>query len=77
MPRFFFHVVDGIERLEDPEGLELADEAAAKKMAVQIALEIMAELLRNGETVNGQIFEIADDTGKVILLLPFKAAIPN
>jgi hypothetical protein len=77
MPRYFFHVVDGEERLEDAEGVPLPDERAARKMAVHIAREIMAESLRNGEPIDGQVFEVADENGEVVIRMPFKSAIPN
>jgi hypothetical protein len=33
MPRYFFHVIDGGERLDDAEGVELADLDAARAEA--------------------------------------------
>nr|WP_321182289.1 hypothetical protein [Methylobacterium sp. Leaf122] len=35
MPRFFFHIRDGATLIEDPDGSELPDLAAAREEAAQ------------------------------------------
>jgi hypothetical protein len=39
MPRFYFNFVDGQENMEEPEGMELPDEAAAGRQASYTVLE--------------------------------------
>src|SRR4051794_41808668 len=43
MPRYFFHIADGIANIDD-EGIELADADAARAMAVTHAGEAIRDL---------------------------------
>lgn len=72
MPRYYFHIrcEDGLIR--DPDGTELADLDAARSEAEQSARDLLANLLKNGKELDGQVFEISDDTGNVLETLPFR-----
>jgi hypothetical protein len=48
MPRFYFHISNGQGFIEDEEGIELTDEAAARSNAVAAARDVMAGDLREG-----------------------------
>ncbi len=73
MPRYFFQITEG-EFLPDPDGVELADLSAARRMAVDIA----AERLRG----SGEEFwharhwgvEIHDESGAVLSALSVTTA---
>jgi hypothetical protein len=39
------------------------------------AREILAVKVRNGELIDGQVFEITDDTGAIVDTLPFKSVL--
>lgn len=75
MPRFFFHIRDGATLIEDPDGSDLPDLAAAHEEAVQGARSILAEKLKAGEVIDGQRFEITSEDGVVLAILPFKNVI--
>ncbi|SOR26800.1 conserved protein of unknown function [Methylorubrum extorquens] len=72
MPLFFFHIRDGATLIEDPDGSELPDLAAAREEAVQGARFLLAEKLKAGEVLDGQRFEITSAEGVVLALLLFK-----
>ena len=44
MPRYFFDTLEGGDRDRDPEGLDLADEHAARRMAWTCLSEVLADL---------------------------------
>jgi hypothetical protein len=75
MPRYFFHIIDGGDRLDDPEGVDLADLDTARAEAILTAREIMAEGIKRGDYPDGQIFEITNGDGQILLTIPFKQAI--
>jgi hypothetical protein len=74
MPRFYFHFVDGQERIEDPEGIELPDEAAARTQAMQAVLDAQKTRFALPRNWVGWSVEVVDDRGNRILLLPISTA---
>lgn len=78
MPRYYFHVsAPGREQFRDPEGQEFDDLTAAYDEAIASARSLMTGLRLIGKTADGHSFEIADVEGKVVLLVPFKSALPD
>ena len=73
MPRYFFHVRDGEAVQADPEGADLPDIEAARKAAVDRAYAIWSARPPDPEH-NGQVFEIVDDTGEMVLEVAFSEA---
>lgn len=71
MPRFYLHVCNGNGFVEDEEGQELADAAAARQQAIVSAREIMAHDLRGGELNLASFIEVEDEEGKLLFTLPF------
>lgn len=63
MPRFFFHIHDAGKRLEDHDGAELPDLAAAQQEARSMARCLLGDLKDIGDSVDGQIIEICDEKG--------------
>jgi hypothetical protein len=74
MPRFHFHFWEHGVLLEDPEGQELSDLDRARNQAILAAREIMSEKLAAGRSPDHSRFEIADEAGKVVLIVPFTDA---
>ncbi len=58
LPRYFFHVCNGNGFIEDEEGVELPNEAAARKQAVQGARDIMTSDIRDGELDLSSFIEV-------------------
>jgi hypothetical protein len=75
MPRFYFHIIDGQKRIEDPDGSELADLETARSEALKSARDLLADKVRYGHIVDGQQFEIRDANGTVLATIPFRDAI--
>jgi hypothetical protein len=75
MPKFYFHIVDGTELIEDPDGSELADLETARAEALQSARHLLADKVRAGQVVDGQRFEIRDADGHLLATVPFRDAI--
>jgi hypothetical protein len=65
MPKYFFHVRNGDELIEDPEGMELPNVVAARAEATQAARDVVAERVRFGSNPKGDAFEIWDENGLI------------
>ena len=74
MPRFYFHICNGDGFTEDEEGLELADEAAARSAALKSARDIMAAEMRAGELNPSSFIEVEDCDHALLFTLPFAEA---
>ena len=75
MPRFYFHIRDGNFREIDPDGVEFASLEHAVLDARKAAREILAEKLIADEPIDGQRFEIADESGEVVETVTFKSVL--
>jgi hypothetical protein len=75
VPRFYFHVRDGDKLDIDTEGTELPDLAAVREEAVHAAKEALIEAIRTDSVFNNQVFEVADDQGRLVFTLPFREAV--
>jgi hypothetical protein len=75
MPRFYFHIHDGIGFAEDLEGRETAGLAAAKEHALKGARSLMSADVEDGELdLRGRI-EVNDEAGACVLVLHFRDAL--
>ncbi len=66
MPRFFLHLRDRDERIEDATGAEFPSLLAARAEAIKAAREMMAENLRLGLPLDHKQIEICDAQGQLI-----------
>lgn len=71
MPLFYFHLCDRDYFIEDSEGHELPDMAAARRVAVESARSIMAQDLRGGELNLASSIKVEDHTHSPLLTLIF------
>ena len=77
MPRYFLHVKDRSSLLEDPDGQEFADVAAAKEEAAASARDLMAECLRAGSPLGlHREVIIEDERGASVASVAFAEALP-
>jgi hypothetical protein len=74
VPRFFFHVFDDAEMLDD-EGLELADAEAARGAALAGARSMICDQIKNGRLILHHRVEVEDAAGAPVLRLAFGDAI--
>jgi hypothetical protein len=75
MDRYFFNLRDGDALYIDPDGEELIGIDAAIAEAYVSARHLLAERLRAGAIVDGQVFEISDEAGEVFARVPLKDAL--
>ncbi|WHQ70515.1 DUF6894 family protein [Methylorubrum extorquens] len=75
MARHFLHIRDGDHLTEGPDGSELPDLEAALQEALEGACAILSAKVLKAEVLDGQSFEIADESGVVLAILPLKAAL--
>ena len=76
MPRFFFDYRDGHGHLErDDEGLEFQSLEAAYLDATRAAIEMQVDACCEGQCATEDSLEIRDDSGNVLVILPFDEAL--
>jgi hypothetical protein len=75
MPKYFFHIRTVDALIRDPDGSDLPDLEAARIEAGHSARDLLAELLRGGEVLDGQVFEISDEAGNVLERIPFNSVV--
>lgn len=73
MPRFYFHIRHAESNELDTVGAEFDSLDLARRDACLAAREIIAEKLTTGEVLDGQRFEIADETGVRVDTAPFRS----
>jgi hypothetical protein len=75
MTRYFFHIRDGGVLIEDPDGTECEDVAAARIEALSSARDLLAERLRGHEVLDGQTIEIWSEDGTLVDVVLMRDAI--
>ena len=74
MRRFHFHIHNDIE-VQDEEGKEFADEAAAREYALEAARDLVCVSIREYGAVNlDHSIEVADPGGAVLFSVTFRDA---
>ncbi|MBW6530410.1 hypothetical protein KZ820_06655 [Sphingomonas sp. RRHST34] len=68
MPRFFFHVTDGVD-IRDEEGTELPNLKAARRVAVQYAGALLREVDSDELDRHDWVMTVTDDTGLTMFTL--------
>jgi hypothetical protein len=74
MTRYYFHILSGSDRIEDLEGEEFPDPQDAIAEARLSAREMMADDIRKGSVRETRSFEIVDERGEAIAVVPFRDA---
>ena len=76
MKRFYLHqkIANGI--IEDPDGTEAVDLAAAKRGAILAARQLLAHAVLAGVAPLGTAFHITDHTGQLLSTVSFGEALP-
>jgi Domain of unknown function (DUF6894) len=71
MARYFFHVRDGSDLVRDAEGIELSGVSGITTEILLAAREVLAEDEWIDELTADRFFEIVDEAGKLVLVVPF------
>lgn len=72
MPKFFFHIRQDGELIEDPDGTVLASLEAAVASASQDARAIVAERIAAGNIVKANSIEVTDPGGVTLAVVTFQ-----
>lgn len=75
MPRYYFNIRKGNHLERDPEGEELRSYEMAVEEAEKAARELLAAKVANGEVVDGDRFEITNEKGEVLGVIPFRSVL--
>jgi len=77
MPRFFLHIDDGTQRIEDEEGSDLPDLAAAREEALGAARQLWAAAILAGQDIAARRFVITNGDGNVMDTVDMDEALPE
>lgn len=75
MTRLFLHQSLPQQFIEDTEGLEFSSLEDARKEAIESAREMICDMARGGHIELDCKFQIANEGGKVLLVVPFSDAL--
>jgi len=70
MPRYYFHVTNGRETLENPKGMDLPGNAAAREEAVVLAKELRHGQVMPGRSSQGWFVSVIDQHGHQVDSVP-------
>ena len=76
MARYFFHIKDGADLIQDPEGSELATAEDARSQALKSARELWADAIKSGSRLGADAVVIADEHGG-LTFVPMAEALPK
>ncbi|MBV8244103.1 MAG: hypothetical protein JOZ35_20560 [Hyphomicrobiales bacterium] len=70
MPRYHFHITNGQESLDNPKGMDLPGNAAARQEAVVLASELRHGKVKPGRTWQGWFVTVVDQHGHQVESVP-------
>ena len=76
MPTYYFHIRDNDALLRDPDGLELPHLDAARTECRKVIVSVLSEEQMDELTSADLEFQIEDETGRTVLMVPFRLAVP-
>ena len=77
MPRFFLHIDDGTQRIEDKEGSELPNLEAAREEALGSARQLWAAAILRQQDIGSRRFVIVSGDGDVADTVEMDDALPR
>lgn len=75
MQRYFFHIRERNELELDAEGVEFADDAAARRGAISAAKEMVVEAVVGGTKIDGRQLEIMSAGGNLVAVVSLQSVI--
>jgi len=75
MARFYFHLSEGQSVLIDSEGVDLPDNEAAERRALDSARDILSAEIRQGRVPLNMHLAVEDECGLTVHRLPFTQAV--
>jgi len=74
MPAYYFHIRDDEVLIRDPQGIELSDINAVLDECRTLILSTIREEQSEEEMSANWEFQIEDDRGRIVLVVPFRLA---
>jgi len=74
MPRFYFHIKDGVRLVADDVGKELKDIVEAQREGALLAAEVRSEITKPADLVKELHVEIEDETGRIVGMIKLDEA---
>ncbi len=75
MARYFFHIRNTDAYDQDDEGFELPGIEAVEKQLQLAVRKLVMQMVTHGEPIVGLSFEVADEKGDIVLVLPFESVL--
>jgi len=75
MPHYYFHICDGSAFIQDEDGVELADNAAAREAAIVGLRDVMAAEVKGGGINLASFIEIENERRQHIETISFTDAV--
>ena len=75
MPRYYFHIRNGRELIQDTEGQDCLSPDKALEEAKQAARDILAERLKYNLPLGSEMYEVKDEDGNIVFAVPFLAVV--
>jgi hypothetical protein len=76
MPRYFLHLRDGTDETLDPEGSEIADMEALRRVVLHNARDVIGGEIKSGGIMDLRFrIDAEDAAGNVVYTLPFAHAV--
>jgi hypothetical protein len=66
MPRFYFHIKDGVRLVTDDIGKDLKDAEEARREGAMLASEVRSEITTPADLVKELHVEIEDEAGRIV-----------
>ena len=70
MPRYYFHITNGQESLDNSKGMDLPGNAAAREEAVVLASELRHGKVKPGRSWQGWFVSVVDQHGHKVDSVP-------
>ena len=70
MPRYYFHITNGQESLDNPKGMDLPGSATARQEAVVLASELRHGKVMPGQSWEGGFVTVVDQDGRQVDSVP-------
>ena len=75
MPKYYFHIRTPLEMDVDDIGVDCKSVDDAVAQAMSAAKEIISEWVLDGQPVDTEAFEIADEEGVIVATVPFACVV--
>ena len=75
MSAYYFHIRDNGVLINDPDGLELPDLDAVRAECKRVVVSVLEEEQMDDQRSANREFQIEDETGRIVLVVPFRSAV--